>query len=78
MSTNVTLPDAGDSEEIEVVEVATQVGATVAVGDVLFEVATDKANVDIESPAAGVVESVLVAEGDIIGPDAILATIAEA
>lgn len=75
MSVDVTLPDAGDSDEIEVVAVETSVGAPVAVGDVLFEVATDKANVDIESPASGVIASVLVSEGDIVGQDQILATI---
>ena len=52
------------------VEVAA--GDTVAEGDVLLEIATDKANMDITAPVAGTVAEVLVAEGDIIAVDVIL------
>ena len=48
-------------------------GDTVTAGMALMEVATDKANADVEAPADGVIESVGVAEGDIIEADKVLA-----
>jgi pyruvate dehydrogenase E2 component (dihydrolipoamide acetyltransferase) len=52
-------------------------GQSVAVGDVLCEVETDKASVDVESEHAGTVESLLVNEGETVAigvPIARLAT----
>ena len=51
------------------------VGDSVTKGTALMEVATDKANTDIESPADGVVESLNVGEGDIIEVDKTLAVL---
>lgn len=49
-------------------------GDTVAAGDVVCEVQTDKVDMEVESPAAGVVKQILVAEGtvDVGTPIAIL------
>jgi pyruvate/2-oxoglutarate dehydrogenase complex dihydrolipoamide acyltransferase (E2) component len=69
----IMLPDPGDSTEIEVISVSVAPGDTVTAGTPLMEVATDKANADVEAPADGVIESVGVAEGDIIEPDKVLA-----
>ena len=41
----------------------------------LLEVATDKANVEIEAPADGVVEKLMVAKGDVVKVDRILAVL---
>lgn len=68
----VKIEDPGDTEEVEVIGVSVAQGATVATGDVLLEVATDKANMDIEAPVAGTVAELLVAEGDIIPVDQVL------
>jgi pyruvate/2-oxoglutarate dehydrogenase complex dihydrolipoamide acyltransferase (E2) component len=65
MAVDVHVPDAEEGAEIEVVALHVQAGATVAEGDVLAEIATDKANVDVLAPASGTVE-VLVAEGDVL------------
>jgi pyruvate/2-oxoglutarate dehydrogenase complex dihydrolipoamide acyltransferase (E2) component len=72
----IKIEDPGDTVEVEVVEVSVEQGATVAKDDVLLEVATDKANMDILAPADGVVAELNVAEGDIIPVDQILAVIA--
>ena len=72
MRVEVKIDDPGDFEEVEVIQVAVSVGDTVAVGDVLLEIATDKANMDITAPSAGAVGEILVAEGDIIPVDRIL------
>ena len=66
MAVDVHVPDAEEGAEIEVVALNVEAGATVAEGDVLAEIATDKANVDVLAPAGGTVAEVLVAEGDVL------------
>jgi pyruvate/2-oxoglutarate dehydrogenase complex dihydrolipoamide acyltransferase (E2) component len=62
----IKVEDPGNTEEIEVVALEVKVGDVVAAGDALLEVATDKANMEMDSPAAGTVAEILVAEGDIV------------
>jgi dihydrolipoyl dehydrogenase len=69
---DVVLPEAEDGAEIEVLELYVEAGETVAEGDALLQVATDKANVDIPAPAAGVIAEVLVADGDTVPATAVL------
>ncbi len=69
MRVEVKIPDPGDTEEVEVVEISVQPGATVKKGDPLLEMATDKANEDLEAPQDGVVQEILVSEGDIVPVD---------
>jgi pyruvate/2-oxoglutarate dehydrogenase complex dihydrolipoamide acyltransferase (E2) component len=66
MAVDVHVPDAEEGAEIEVVALHVEAGSTVAEGDVLAEIATDKANVDVLAPAGGTVAEVLVAEGDVL------------
>jgi pyruvate dehydrogenase E2 component (dihydrolipoamide acetyltransferase) len=72
MRLEVRLGDPGDADEIEIVDVSVAVDTHVTEGEVLLEVATDKANVEIVAPQAGAVEEVLVAVGDVISPDQVL------
>ena len=62
----IRIEDPGNTEEVEVVEIAVEPGQTVAQGERLLEVETDKANMDLEAPAGGVVEEIRVAEGDVV------------
>ena len=71
----IRIEDPGNTVEVEVIGVMVQPGAQVTAGTVLLEVATDKANADIESPADGVIEELLVAEGDIIPVENVLAVL---
>jgi pyruvate/2-oxoglutarate dehydrogenase complex dihydrolipoamide acyltransferase (E2) component len=71
----IRIEDPGDTVEVEIVELSVAQCATVAKGDVLLEVATDKANMDIVAPDDGVVAELNVAEGDIIGVDQVLAVL---
>ena len=66
MAVDVHVPDAEEGAEIEIVALHVDAGGTVAEGDVLAEIATDKANVDVVAPASGTVAEVLVAEGDVL------------
>jgi pyruvate/2-oxoglutarate dehydrogenase complex dihydrolipoamide acyltransferase (E2) component len=72
---DIRIEDPGDSAQIEVVEVRAAAGDQVEKGSVLLEVATDKANVEIEAPADGVVEKLMVAKGDVVKVDRILAVL---
>jgi 2-oxoisovalerate dehydrogenase E2 component (dihydrolipoyl transacylase) len=63
----VKLPDVGEGiAEAEIVEWHVNVGDTVAEDQVMVEVMTDKATVELPSPVAGVVISVGAAVGDVL------------
>jgi pyruvate dehydrogenase E2 component (dihydrolipoamide acetyltransferase) len=60
----VKVPDIGDFKDVEVIEVLVKEGDTVAREQSLITVESDKASMEIPSPAAGVVQSLLVKVGD--------------
>ena len=61
------LPDLGEGiHEGEVLSVRVAVGDNVEEGDIILEVETDKAAVEIPSPYTGVVEEILVKPGDTV------------
>jgi 2-oxoisovalerate dehydrogenase E2 component (dihydrolipoyl transacylase) len=63
----VKLPDVGEGiAEAEIVEWHVNVGDTIAEDQVMVEVMTDKATVELPSPVAGVVTSVGAAVGEIL------------
>lgn len=62
----IKVEDPGNTEEVEVVVLHVAQGQEVAAGDALLEIETDKANMELEAPAAGVVEELHVAAGDIV------------
>lgn len=64
MTIEVTVPDIGDFSEVPVVGILVSVGDTVAEEDPLVELESDKATMEVPSPAAGVVKEILVSEGD--------------
>jgi len=54
--TEVRMPKPGDAiTEAELTAIHVADGASVAAGDPLYEIATDKVDMDIEAPASGVV-----------------------
>ncbi|MBO9479179.1 dihydrolipoyl dehydrogenase [Shimia sp. R11_0] len=61
---DVKVPDIGDFSEVPVVSVLVSVGDTVAAEDPLIELESDKATMEVPSPASGVVKEIKVAEGD--------------
>jgi pyruvate dehydrogenase E2 component (dihydrolipoamide acetyltransferase) len=64
MAQEIRLPKFGDTmEEGTIVECKTAPGDHVKSGDVLFEIETDKASVELESPADGFVKRILVTVG---------------
>lgn len=62
--TEIKLPDIGDFKGIPVIEIAVQPGDTVQKEDTLITLESDKATMDIPSPAAGTIRKILVQVGD--------------
>jgi len=60
----VTVPDIGDFKDVEVIEVLVKPGDTVAKEQSLITLESDKATMEIPSPAAGVVKELKVRVGD--------------
>lgn len=60
----IEIPDIGDSNEVEVIEVLVAVGDTVAVEDALLTLESDKASMDVPSPLAGTITSLQIKVGD--------------
>jgi pyruvate dehydrogenase E2 component (dihydrolipoamide acetyltransferase) len=56
----VEVPDIGDFGEVPVIEIHVAVGDAVALDDPLVTLESDKATMDVPSPAAGVVKEILV------------------
>ena len=69
---DIIVPDLGDFDEVEVIELLVSVGDGVAREDGLITVETDKAAMDIPSPENGVVESLSVATGDMVSSGAVI------
>ena len=65
-------------EEGKLVEWKVKEGDQVEAGDILAEVETDKANMDIEALHGGVVRALLAADGDIVAVGALIGVIADA
>ncbi len=60
----IKVPDIGDFEGVDVIEVYVSPGDSVNVEDPLISLESDKATMDVPSPSAGVVTEVKVAVGD--------------
>ena len=61
---DILVPDIGNFESVDVIDVLVKVGDTVAKEDSLITVESDKASMDIPSPHAGVVTAVKMKVGD--------------
>ncbi|MGK8476135.1 dihydrolipoyllysine-residue acetyltransferase [Stutzerimonas stutzeri] len=63
----IKVPDIGSSGKASVIEIAVKVGDTIAAEQALITLESDKASMEIPSPAAGVIESISVKVGDEVG-----------
>jgi len=73
----ILLPDIGDFESVDVIEVAVKPGDKVDIEDALVTLESDKATMDIPSPAAGIVKEMKVSVGDKIAQDAVIMILIE-
>jgi pyruvate dehydrogenase E2 component (dihydrolipoamide acetyltransferase) len=76
MAYEFKLPDLGEGlTEGEIARWLVREGQEIAEDDPLVEIATDKTTVEIPSPAAGVVTSILVSEGEVVPVGTVLVVI---
>ncbi len=76
MAYELKLPDLGEGlTEGEIARWLVSVGQEVAEDDPLVEIQTDKATVEIPSPAAGKVTRILAAEGDVVPVGSVIVVI---
>ena len=74
-STEVRVPDIGDFKEVEVIEVLVKPGDSVAKEQSLITLESDKATMEIPSPAAGVVSELRLKTGDKVSKDSPILTL---
>jgi len=79
MAETINMPKLGfDMAEGTLVRWVKQVGENINKGDVLAEIETDKATVEVESPASGVVLQFIVEQGSVVPVNAPIAVVGEA
>ena len=71
----VVVPDLGDFADVEVIEILVKPGDAVEAEQGLITLETDKATMDIPSPAAGKVSAVTVKVGDRVSAGSVIATL---
>ena len=77
MSREVRVPDMGDVEEAEVIEVFVRAGQSVSEDEPLITLESDKAAMDLPAPFGGVVEALHVKVGDMVARDSLVATLTD-
>jgi dihydrolipoamide dehydrogenase len=70
--TEVRVPDIGDFTDVPVIEIHVAPGDTVAPEDPLVTLESDKATMDVPSPAAGVIQQLQVKIGDRVSEGSVL------
>ena len=60
----ITLPDVGDFQDIEIIEILVAAGDEVQAEQSIVVLESDKATMEIPSPYAGTIESIIVSVGD--------------
>ncbi|PSQ91412.1 MAG: hypothetical protein BRD57_04440, partial [Proteobacteria bacterium SW_6_67_9] len=61
---DIPVPDIGDFDEVEVIEVLVAPGDTIAAEDSLITLESDKASMEIPAPEGGTVGAIKVSVGD--------------
>lgn len=75
MARSFKLPDLGEGiHEGEVLAVPVEIGQEVKEGDIILEVETDKAAVEIPSPFTGSIQEILVKPGDVVNVGDVMMT----
>ena len=71
----VVVPDLGDFADVEVIEVLVKAGDTVEAEQGLITLETEKATMDIPSPAAGTLRELTVKVGDRVSTGSVIAVL---
>ena len=71
---DIKVPDLGDFDNVEVIEILVSPGDTVEAEDGLISLETDKASMDVPAPGGGEVVSITVAVGDKVNSGDVIGT----
>ena len=72
---DITVPDIGDFENVEIIEVLVSVGDRVEVEDPLITLESDKATMDVPAPRSGIIEALRVSVGDRVSTGSVIGTL---
>src|SRR5881398_1303313 len=71
----IKVPDIGDFTDVPVIEVFVKAGDSVKAEDPLVTLESDKATMDVPSPAGGVIKDVKLKVGDKVSEGSVIATL---
>ena len=71
----INIPNIGDFDSVEVIEVMVKVGDEIKEEDSLITVESDKASMDIPSPESGLVKSIDIKVGDVVKEGSLILSI---
>jgi pyruvate dehydrogenase E2 component (dihydrolipoamide acetyltransferase) len=71
----ILIPDIGDAEDVEVIEILVKAGADVAIDDPLIVIESDKASMEVPATAAGKLQKIAVAIGDKVREGQVIAVV---
>ena len=75
MTLKITVPDIGDFENVEIIEILTKPGSVIKKNDPVVTLESDKSSVEVPSPFEGKVSSLEVSIGDKVSQGTVLAII---
>ena len=75
MTTEISVPDIGDFESVEIIEILVKSGDTIKKNDPVVTLESDKSSVEVPSPFAGKISSLKVKIGDKVSKGSVLAII---
>lgn len=78
MAQDIRIPDIGDAEDVEVVEILVAAGDRVGEDDPIIVIESDKASMEVPAGTAGEIASVEVAVGDKVAEGQVIARLAQA
>ncbi len=73
----IFVPDIGDFKDVPIIEILVKPGDTVKADESLLTVESDKATMEIPSPAAGVIKELRIKLGDIVNTGTLIALMEE-
>ena len=75
MTTEISVPDIGDFESVEIIEILVKPGDTIIKNDPVVTLESDKSSVEVPSPFAGKISALKVKIGDKVSTGSVLALI---
>jgi len=75
MTTKITVPDIGDFESVEIIEILVKPGSVIKKDDPIVTLESDKSSVEVPSPFEGTISSIQVKMGDKVSKGTVLALI---